>query len=212
MSLSHEYVVLGGLNRAHIGHYIGLMAAILSSAAVAGVHLAINLLKFLGYGGIVPQMILWPIGAASIYTGLYWWFEKYLWKHHAASPILKVPNLEGKWTVSGHRLGSAADGAMDYEWSGEVVIVQSWDKIQLALDTGRSGSDSIAASLQHDPARGFRLMYTYRNRPHTDQPDLKEHIGYAEMVFPADLKVADGDYFNGRDRYSYGTMRWERII
>ena len=37
-------------------------------------------------------------------------------------------------------------------------------------------------------------------------------LSVVDMVFPADLKVADGDYFNGRDRYSYGTMRWERII
>jgi hypothetical protein len=78
------------------------------------------------------------------------------------------------------------------------------------LKTGDSGSDSISAALLYDESIGYRLMYTYKNQPRLDRPHLATHTGYAELLFDTKIKTAEGDYFNGRGRYSYGTISLTR--
>jgi transposase-like protein len=37
------------------------------------------------------------------------------------------------------------------------------------------------------------------------------HRGSAELLFAHDLKTAEGDYFNGHGRYTYGTLKLRRV-
>ncbi|WP_342154673.1 hypothetical protein [Methylorubrum sp. SB2] len=207
--LSHEYSVIGGFNRAKVGHSIGVVSAIISSGVVTLFLLLVQIAKYFGYGERIPALILWPLGAATIYAGIYWYFEKHGWKISAVSSFLKVPNLDGKWHCKGRKLNP--DGSVELEWTGVLTIVQSWDQIRLYLKTGDSGSDSISAALLHDASIGYKLMYTYKNQPRPDKPHLAPHTGYAELLFDPDLKSAEGDYFNGRGRYSFGTMELSRM-
>jgi hypothetical protein len=91
-------------------------------------------------------------------------------------------------------------------WVGKVKIVQSWDRLQVHLETKQSSSGSVAAALLHDAAVGYRLMYHYRNQPRLGEPELSMHHGFAELVFVTG-GTATGEYFNGRGRNTFGTMK-----
>ena len=207
--LDHEYSVVGGLNRAKIGHWIGGISVLVSSAVVTTVLLLVDLAKKLGFSKGIPELILWPIGAGTIYLILYWFFESRFWRSKYVNFVLKVPDIEGTWSCEGQKLRD--DGSPELNWSGTMTIVQSWDFIRIYLKTSSSESDSVSAALLYDKAIGYKLMYSYRNRPNAAQPHLAAHNGYAELLFNPQLTTAEGDYFNGRGRYSYGTMKLTKV-
>lgn len=208
MGLQHEYSVLGGMNRAKIGHWIGAIAAGVSTGVVTVFLALLDVAKRLGYGDHVPPIVLWPLSAAVIYTVLYWLFDRHVWKWAPFCKLLKVPNLAGEWVCDGQTINP--DKTLGQTWTARVTIVQSWDRIRIRLKTQQSGSNSIAAALLHDEAEGYRLMYNYRNEPNIDQPELKGHRGFADLTFNRELTRADGEYFNGHGRFTFGTMRLTR--
>jgi hypothetical protein len=206
--IEHEYSVLGGPNRAAIGRTLSLVAAAASSILVAFALAALDLARTLGLANAIPQVILWPLTAGLIYTGLYWLFDKHVWKLPRLSRLLRVPNLSGNWLCRGQTL--KPDGSPEREWTAEVAIVQSWDRIRVRLKSAQSTSNSIAAALIFDEADGYRLLYNYRNEPLIGQPQLAGHRGSAELLFSEDLQTAKGEYFNGHGRYTFGTMQLAR--
>lgn len=206
--IEHEYSVLGGPNRAAIGRTLSLIAAAASSILVAVALAAIDLARTLGLSHPIPQVVLWPLTAGLIYTGLYWIFDQHAWKLPRLSKLLRVPNLSGTWLCYGQTL--KPDGSPERAWTAEVVIVQSWDRLRVRLKTAQSTSNSIAAALVYDQADGYRLLYNYRNEPRIGQPQLAGHRGSAELVFSQDLQSAKGEYFNGHGRYTFGTIQFER--
>lgn len=204
----HEYTVLGGPNRAAIGRALSLIAAAAASVLVALALAAIDLARTLGLSHMVPQVVLWPVTAGLIYGGLYWLFDRYVWKLPRLTRLLHVPDLSGAWVCRGQTLKS--DGSVDRNWTADVVIVQSWDRLRVRLKTTQSTSHSIAAALLYDQADGYRLLYNYRNEPRIGEPDLAGHRGSAELLFTPDLKSAKGEYFNGHGRYTFGTLQLQR--
>jgi hypothetical protein len=204
----HEYSVLGGLNRAKIGHWISVVAAGVSSAVVTAFLALVDIAKRFGFGEHIPPLVLWPISAAMIYGVLYWIFDRHLWRWSKIATLLRVPNLAGEWQCDGQTLNT--DKSAGDRWTAVVTIIQSWDRIRIRLKTGKSGSNSIAAALLHDEADGYRLMYNYQNEPNIDQPELKGHRGFAELTFDPTLRTAEGEYFNGHGRFTFGTMRLKR--
>jgi len=74
------------------------------------------------------------------------------------------------------------------------------------LKATQSSSQSIAASLYHQPGSGYRLIYHYENTPKVDQPGLHRHAGLCDLTFSADLSKVEGHYFTGLDRQTIGTM------
>jgi hypothetical protein len=208
MAQEHEYALLGGLNRSNVGRYIGIVAASVSSAIVFLILTVVNIAKAFGWSPNVPPMLLSLVGAGAVYTVLYWLFERHVWKLPWLSKALHVPNLSGEWRCEGQTINP--DKSMGYVWGGNVTIVQSWDKLRVRLRTPQSGSNSIAAALIYDAADGFRLLYNYVNEPKIGEPELSGHRGFAEFVFAPDLQTADGEYFNGHGRYTFGTMHLVR--
>jgi hypothetical protein len=202
--VDHEYAVLGGINRARIGQWIGTIAAAVSSALVALLLAAVDLAKMLGFGDLVPTVLLPPIGAGLVFAALYWLFSSHAWRHPWFAAGLGVPDLRGRWKVSGQSINP--DQSHGVAWAGEIIITQTWDRIRVRLKTAQSGSNSLTAALIRDEADGYRLFYSYRNDPRIDAPGLKGHRGYAELTFDADLKAAEGEYFNGLGRFTFGTM------
>lgn len=202
--MDHEYSVLGGINRARIGQVIGTIAAAVSSVLVAILLAAVDLATALGLGHLLPTVLLPPIGAGIVFGVLYWLFDRHAWKHRWLAGALCVPDLAGKWRVEGQTINP--DKSKGYAWSGEVVIVQTWDRIRVRLKTAQSGSNSVTAALVKDEADGYRLFYSYKNDPRIDQPELQSHRGYAEITFSPDLKRGEGEYFNGLGRFTFGTM------
>lgn len=208
--LDHEYSVLGGFNRARIGHTIGAIAAVAAPLIVAIVLACVGLLKSYGVINEVPSWVVWPVSAATVYGILYWLFAKYAWKFWPLNSFLKVPDLSGEWHCHGQEI--KPDRTPGYKWEGEVTITQNWDKLRVRLKTEQSGSNSIAAALVHDEIDGFRLLYNYRNDPRADQPELQPHRGFADITFKPDLKTGEGEYFNGQGRFTFGLMKLTRKV
>lgn len=204
MNQEHEYSILGGLNRAKIGHTIGMIAAAVSSGIVTVFLAAVDFFKSLGWLHTVPPVIFWPLTAGVVYGLLYWLFDRHVWKIPKIASLLRVPNLSGTWDCVGQSINP--DKSPGYAWEGEVIIVQSWDRIRVRLKTKQSGSNSMAAALIYDEVDGFRLMYSYKNDPKIGEAELTSHRGYAELTFDKDLRTADGEYFNGQGRYTFGRM------
>ncbi|MDO0791312.1 hypothetical protein [Xanthomonas campestris] len=206
--MEHEYSVLGGPNRASIGRYVMAASVIVAGLVSTLVGLVVAVLAESGLG--IPPVVLWPVTSGAIYMGLYYLFEAYAWKMPKLSAVLRVPDLSGKWKCEGSSLNQG-EGVPVTVWRAEVTIVQSWDKIRIRLKTAQSGSNSIAAALMYDKADGYRVLYNYKNEPGINESHLAAHRGFAELVFAPDLRSAQGDYFNGHGRYTFGTMTLTRV-
>lgn len=206
MALEHEYALLGGFNRSHLGRWLGVFSAAVSSVMVFLVLAAVDLARLLGVSVNLPPMALTLVGAGTVYAAVYWLFDTQVWKVPFVGALLKVPNLAGKWSCEGEGL----DQKPHVKWSGTLTIVQSWDRIRVHLVTTQSESHSVAAALLYDAAAGYRLMYHYRNAPKVGEDALAPHHGFAELVFAPGERAASGEYFNGRGRNTFGRMRLTR--
>ncbi|RZI54665.1 MAG: hypothetical protein EOP12_01640 [Pseudomonas sp.] len=206
--MSHEYSVLGGINRAAIGRYISGIAAMCATLLGAGAAWLVDVAKTLGLADHIPGLIFWPLTAGAIYSAIYWIFNSYVWRYSKIAKLLKVPNLEGTWMCQGQTINP--DKTKGYTWPAEITIVQTWDKLRIRLKTNQSASNSVAAALTYDEVDGYRLIYNYKNELKIDEPELMSHRGSAELLFSSDLKTATGEYFNGHGRYTFGTMKLTR--
>lgn len=208
MPLDHEYALVGGYNRSHVGRWLGALSALVSSAIVFLLLAMVDLATALGLNVNLPPMALSLVGAGAVYAAVYWVFDRHLWKVRLLGSVLKVPNLAGTWRCEGVGL----DITPSANWQGTVTIVQTWDRLRVHLKTSQSESHSISAALVHDAAAGYRLMYHYRNEPKLGDQDLIAHHGFAELIFDSNEQAADGEYFNGRGRNTFGKMRIVRTI
>lgn len=206
--LEHDYALLGGLNRAKVGRYLSLVAASVSAGIVFVLLAAVNLVQKLGLPANLTPSVLSLVGAGAMFGALYWIFNRYAWRWPVLNSALKVPNLSGEWECIGKTF--QPDGKVQYEWKAAVRIFQRWDKIRVRLKTDQSGSDSIAAALVCDDSDGYRLLYNYRNHPRIGEVELKSHLGFCDLNFSKDLKSAEGEYFNGHGRNTFGIMHLTR--
>lgn len=206
--LEHEYTLLGGVSRLNIGRYLALISAAVSGLIVFALLSSVDLARRFGIAASVPPSVLSFVGAGTVFTALSWVLNRYAWRWKFINTMLRIPDLGGNWTCHGSTMATASNGA--FEWTGEVTIVQSWDKIRVRLKTATSTSNSRSAALIRDEADGWRLFYSYQNDPKIDQTELHAHRGFSEILFDPDLKTGDGEYFNGHGRYTFGTMKLER--
>lgn len=204
----HEYALLGGVNRAKVGRYLSLIAGTVSAAVVFVLLAAVDLARTFGLSVNLPPALLSLAGAGAVFGVLYWVLNRFAWRWPVLKAVLKVPNVSGDWDCRGQTINP--DGSAGYAWNADITIQQSWDKIRVRLKTAQSASDSIAAALVCDDLEGFRLLYNYRNEPRIGEVDLKSHLGFSELIFAHDLQSAEGEYFNGHGRFTFGTMQLRR--
>lgn len=200
---SHEYIVICGVNRSKVGKIIGGVASALSAVIIYVVLTIMQNYSFLDYKSVLPPSLSSLVSAGGIYLGLYYLFNSRLWKSPKISKLINVPDLSGEWDCKGKGKNTSGD---EFKWTAVIKIVQSWDKVHIRMQTPQSGSDSVAASIIYDEGIGYRLIYNYRNDPKINETDLSSHMGFAEFTFSSDLQTADGEYFNGRGRNTFGTM------
>lgn len=198
---NHEYIVISGFNRSKVGRYLAIAASTLSALLIFLSLKVAELLEFFHFDSHLPPSLMSLAGAGTIYMILYKWFDTSLWNHQRIGKILCVPNLSGKWSVEGKSLSEEGTN-----WCGELKIVQSWDKVRIHMKTRQSHSDSITASIIHDEGIGYRLLYNYRNLPRVGEVHLFPHVGFADLRFDENLQFAEGEYFNGHGRTTFGSM------
>ena len=145
----------------------------------------------------------------GVFAGLYFLFDKFLWKIPWLRKVLLVPDLNGKWVCKGHTNLKNAE-VVDYDWDATISITQSWSKILIHLKTKQSESKSISASIYHEAGVGYRVLYQYNNRPNADELDLSNHSGSAELLFSENAESASGSYYTDRHRTTVGTMSLKR--
>jgi len=204
----HEYAILGGLKRTAVGRGLTQTAAAVSGVATFLVLQLVDLAKKFGLDANLPPIVLSLLGAGTVYAGLYWLFDNHLWRFGLVLRFLKVPDLSGEWACVGQTLTEA--GQIKFDWTGKVRIVQTYDSIQVRLTTDQSASSSVAAALQCDDAGGYRLLYHYQNDPRVGEPELHGHRGFADITITEDGRAAEGEYFTGAGRNTFGRMTWTK--
>ena len=204
----HEYALLGAMNRAHVGRYLGLIAASVSAFIVYLLLSAVDIAHHYGWNVNATPSILSLAGATAVFSALYWLFDRFAWRWRFLNAVIKVPNIAGAWSCEGRTIN--LDGSVEHQWQAKIIILQSWDKIRVLLKTDQSSSNSVAAALICDDSEAYRLLYHYRNDPKIGEVGLASHLGFGELVFAKDLKTAEGEYFNGHGRNSFGTMKLKR--
>lgn len=200
----HEYAIIGH-RRSEIGRWLGV-----ASVAIAPIltHFLVSLSQFSFLNeSIRGALATFTFSTSIIYLGIYWLFNCFGWR--LLDRFLNIPNLAGRWQIIGTSLDQ--DGSPRFEWQGELVISQKWDRIAIELKTGQSGSYSETASLLVKHDNECKLSYSYQNHPRSGEMELNKHQGFCELIFDAALSKANGHYFNSLGRYTFGQMALTKI-
>ncbi len=136
---------------------------------------------------------------------LYFLFDHLIWK------LLKyfnlVLNLNGNWIASGE--SSYLSDGTPHKFSMKIKIKQTFTKIEIHTETENSISRSTMASISLDHAFPI-FRYSFENTPiNKSNSELQRHPGLIELVIKKDLM--EGDYFSGKHRLNYGSLRVTRI-
>ena len=206
---NHEYAILGGINRSHVGRYVAVVSASITSFITFFLLLAFDLASKFGLPANVPPILLSLLLAGIVFWLLYFFFSKIAWRWGWLGKVLLVADLSGDWNCSGRTLN--VDGSTQHEWNGVITIAQDWDKIRVRLKTEQSESFSVAAAFILEGSEGYRLLYHYHNQPRIGEPEIAWHRGFCDLLFSRDLKSAEGDYFNGFGRYTFGRLDLVRV-
>ncbi|MBH0359275.1 hypothetical protein [Bacillus toyonensis] len=193
----HDYIVLESKKKSVI-FSLAVFSYILSNAITA-------LLNSWGVVGVT-------ITCSLLFAINYFLFNKYIWKFKICKKILCIPDLNGEWKCVG--LSNNIDLQQQFDWTAEIKIIQTWDKICISMENGSSSkSKSITAAIKHFEGVGYQLSYNYENKPEVSaDSDMRKHDGFCVLTFNEDNKKAEGYYFNNiQDRKSYGQMNLERV-
>ena len=141
------------------------------------------------------------------YSGLRWWFDRFLWRLRVFRLLkfVDVPDLNGRWV-------GQVDSSYDERgrtWLITVTILQRWSKMSVTLETERSRSRSSTANLRTRDCPHPELTYQYMSDPRSNAPDtMAIHRGTATLeLIDGDLA---GDYYTGRGRREFGTITLQR--
>ena len=158
----------------------------------------------LGLMDFEPQWWLSVPSFAGCFSGLFWLFDRYVWRLELLRmlKLVQLPDLNGTW------VGEIASSYREegYPLSVSVVIIQRWSKIVLRLETENSRSHSVMASLRTIDLPNPELSYQYVNEPKANAPSTMEmHRGTATLEL--DCSSLEGDYYTGRGRGEVGTIK-----
>ena len=180
---------------------MAIVIAVVSGFLVWGLDVALGAIDF------QPQWWLSVPSFAGCYSGLYWLFDHYVWRLGPLRKLkfIQLPDLNGEW-VGKVESSYNQDGRA---YSVSVVILQRWSKILVRLETERSRSRSITASLRTIDLLNPELSYQYMNEPRSNAPStMGMHRGTAVLELIG--SGLEGDYYTGRGRGEVGTIKLSR--
>lgn len=155
--------------------------------------------------------IAWWVDAPAVvgfYGILHAVFDRWAWKWKIVRllGVVSVPDLSGRWIGTG--VSSFNPGE---KFSVDLAIHQQWSRISVSLSTKNSVSLSITAMMTVEHLPLPTLTYEYLNEPRAAAPqDLEIHRGTAILTYQVDVDTLEGDYYSGRGRQNYGTLRLRR--
>ena len=178
-------------------------------AAITGVSVLLVWLLHLGLGTIDFESQWWLSvpSFAGCYSGLYWLFDRYVWRLGLlrSLKLTQLPDLSGKW-VGEVESSYTQDGRFH---PVSVIILQRWSKMVIRLETEHSRSHSVTASLRTTDVPHAELSYQYVNEPNSNAPSsMAMHRGTATIELTS--SGLEGDYYTGRGRGEVGTIKLRR--
>lgn len=175
--------------------------------ALASVGLAWGMNRLLSLWAVSEP---WWLDAPSV-LGFFgmgrWLFDRYLWKIRLRWPVKLViaSGFNGIWTGE---IRSSFDN-FSQPHRATVTIDQTWTSIRVVLETERSRSVSLSASVLCDQDSESVLLYSYLNEPKPGAPNTMQiHRGAATLRLRNGY--LEGEYFTGRGREEFGRVRFER--
>jgi hypothetical protein len=185
-----------------------LIFLILALMSIATTWILYEVVTHIGvYTGWVAPWWLEIPSVLTFYGLFYELFDKWLWKKRILRRLglVHIPDLNGTWkgSVESHDFGKL---------EAHVKIMQTWTHIGIFQETKTSKGFSYNASLHIKDLGGTRLFFMYRNVPEIDaDPNMRQHVGSAQLVLSPDEKTLNGDYYNCvRDRPTFGKLHFER--
>ena len=160
-------------------------------------------------GGLKIDLPWWigPPGVFGLYVLFYDLFDKFLWKIFRKINVIKVPDLNGTW--KGYVTSSFNEHAAKHE--ANMKISQQWSEISIALDTGNSRSHSLSAAIITKGPSSPVLTYEYLNEPKANaKATMHTHRGTARLTIDVSSNSLEGEYYTGRDRTNFGTLKFQR--
>lgn len=160
------------------------------------------LMKFLGF-----EYISFTLSFGITFGILFFLVDKYLWKTFKF--LNMIPNLEGKWMVSG--ISSFQDeNGNNYKFNMEIQIKQTLTSIEIFSETQDSTSKSTMASIEMNHSKAI-FRYTFENTPkNMSNDELQRHPGMMELRINSTEEMS-GDYFSGKHRLRYGELQLKKV-
>lgn len=97
----------------------------------------------------------------------------------------------------------------------DAIRSTAWDAAgagRLECRTEQSESHSLTASLLVQQPGGMTLSYQYQSEPKlVTSPTMHPHRGTAVVKWKAKGELLEGEYYTGRGRQNYGTVRLWRV-
>lgn len=148
----------------------------------------------------------------TIFGGIYWVFDVYLWKWGIFTKLHKIPNLNGTW--NGIFESSKKDkGGLNYTGQCKMFIEQNWSKIKITCHFNQSISDSKTATIKVNGSEGIELSFDYYNNAQkTNGTTMKSHNGFNKLRYINDEDTLVGEYFNDKNRTTTGYLEVVRLI
>ncbi|MBP9836812.1 MAG: hypothetical protein KBC78_03180 [Candidatus Pacebacteria bacterium] len=159
----------------------------------------------------IIQIVISIPTVPAIYAGIFFVFDKYLWKYKffKSIGILLADDLNGTWK------GIARSSWDDFkgEIPVEFVINQTATSIKVCGKFNQSRSVSIHEYFgKNDMHNQTALYYFYKNDPNYDAPaTMAMHEGSTILIYDKDTKILSGYYYSGRDRHNHGTISVARV-
>jgi hypothetical protein len=135
-----------------------------------------------------------------------WLYDNYLWKLKLFQKIewFKIPNLNGKWETE---IRSSFDN-FKTPMVSSMLINQTASKMSIISETTMSISQSNIAAILRAEKHRFELTYTYINKPKADSVNTMQiHYGTGFFSIKADTGALEGEYYTGRGRQTFGTIK-----
>jgi hypothetical protein len=93
-----------------------------------------------------------------------------------------------------------------------VHVHQTWTNLCVEFESKTSRSYSVMAAVNVTPGPTEGLTFQYTNAPrHGATETMNAHVGLNHLRLSPDGKTLEGDYFSGRGRQTFGSMKLMRI-
>lgn len=136
---------------------------------------------------LIPNVI----GVMTIYTGMEYLFENFIWKWNIVYKWHKIPNLNGLW------IGKLTSSYNKKTIDMEMTIEQTWSEISFKGHFGKSESFSNIAAINVDSIRGVSIYFGFHNESNDVNTCTQSYDGYNILTLKSKDQI-NAKYFNNR--------------